>query len=168
MGACTSTEERRQKNRQLHKRTDLQKSIVIDNKQLSPIPLTVLRNQRPHSLSTDLDLQSSSIEEPLLDQTTTNSLIQLYSLKSESNHPMSSSHIPPRIPGSKSRVPTHPIRPQRPRHPPPTTLGITSPTGSHSISLYASSIYTNKSDWRSLLCMCAFLRKKEKRKTQWL
>lgn len=149
MGACTSTEECREKHRQLHKRTDLPKSIVIDNKQLSPIPLTVLRNQRPYSLATDLDLQSSSIEESFHDQTTTNSLIQLYSLKNENNRSMSSSNIPPRIPVSKSRTSTQPIRPQRFRHPPPT-LGISSSTGNQSISLYASSIYTNKSDWCSL------------------
>lgn len=170
MGACTSTEERRQ-NRQLHKRIDREKSLVLDNKHLSPIRLTIFRNQRPHSLATDLDLQSSSIEEPRCDPTSNNSLIQLYSLKTENNHhqPMSSpsSQAPPRIPVSKSRLSTHQLRPTvprslRPKQPPPSTLGLTSPTGSHWILLYASSIYTNKTLTRSLFCVC----EKEKRKTQ--
>lgn len=137
MGACTSTEER-----QLHKRANRQQSLVLDNKHLSPIPLTIVRNQRPHSLSTNLDFQSSPNEQPVFDQTNNNnSLIQLYSLKPENNHHQqqmsSSSNGPPRIPVSKSRLPTHQLRPSitrslRPKHPSSTTtLGITSPTGSN-------------------------------------
>jgi hypothetical protein len=143
MGTCASSIKNRQtQRRQLHKRTALNNPLVLDNKQLSPLPITVLPNPRPHSLSNNFDLQSSSLTEPIFYQTDTSSLIQLYSSNTNNNNSninnsmsssSSTSHVPPPIPVTKSRLPIH--QPQssstgsiRPKNV-PTTVGTTNPTG---------------------------------------
>lgn len=157
MGICTSSVKRRQKQyRQRHKRSELKNSTVFDNKKPSPAPYTVLRNQRPHSLLTSLNVQSSSLIEPIVPRTETSSLIQFCS--PNTNNSMSSSstsHVPPRIPVPKSRLPIH--QPQssgsiRPKYI-PATIGITNPTGNivfkylfvvNTMTLYTYPIYTSK------------------------
>jgi len=142
MGTCTSSVKYQEKqHRQLHKRSSINNSIVLNNKQVSPVSITVLPNQRPQSLLTNFDVQSSPLTEPILYQTDTSSLIQLYSSNtnnnnSNTNHWMSSSsstpsNIPPRIPVTKSRLPVH--QPQssstgsiRPKIVPPA-VGTTNP-----------------------------------------
>ena len=104
MGTCTSSIKRRQKqHRQRNKRRELQTTIVYDNKHLSPVPFTVLRNQRPRSLLTNLNIQASALVEPTVSRPETRSLIQLCS----SNTNNSMSNVPPRIPVPKSRLPIH-------------------------------------------------------------
>ena len=127
MGACTSSVKRRHKeHRQLHKQAALKNAIVLDNKQLSPLPLTVFSSQPPHS-----DHQIS----PRIE---TNSLIQLYSTNTNNNNSnispcmSSSSHIPPRIPVTKSRLPIHQSQSSatgliKPRNI-PVLVGTTNPT----------------------------------------
>jgi hypothetical protein len=140
MGACTS----RQKQ---HKRLALNNSTVIDNKQLSPLLTTVLPNQRPQSLLTGFDVQSSLVTEPIVHQTESSSLIQLYSSNTNNNNnnsninnwmssSSSTSNISPRIPVTKSRLPVHQsqsssttsIRPTNAS----TKVGTTNPLGNHS------------------------------------
>jgi hypothetical protein len=127
MGTCTSTARRRQKQQQ-HNRTASRNSIVFDIKPpppLPPLPLAVFPNrhrQHTHSLFTDFDVLSLSLTKPIFHQTDTNSLIQLYSSNTNHNNNnnnnnsyitswMSSSssvtHVPPRIPVPKTRLPTY-------------------------------------------------------------
>lgn len=132
MGNCTSARKRRQKE---YKRAAFQNAIVLDNKQLSPLPLTILSNQRPHSLLTNSDLQTSTV-------TDSNSLIQLYSTNTNNNNNnpsaqtwMSSSsssansHKQPRLPVTRSRLPVRlaSTRSNRTNPSPPTSLGTTNP-----------------------------------------
>jgi hypothetical protein len=141
MGTCTSSAKRQQKqHQQLHKRLILENSIVLNNKQLSSLPFTVLPNQQLHSSLTNFDIQASPLIEPNFHQTDTSSLIQLYSSNINNNNnsninnwmsssSSSASHIPPRIPVTKSRLPIHPstgsIRPTNV----PSTVGTTNLTG---------------------------------------
>ncbi|UJR09977.1 hypothetical protein I4U23_014201 [Adineta vaga] len=122
MGACTSSVRHRKKHhRQLHKRTLAKNSPVLDNKQVSFSPLSILskqQSQRPQSLFTNLDIQSSHFLEPIVYKTDTNSLIQLYSSNSNNNNnskrnswmsssSSSTSHPQPRIPVPKTRLPVY-------------------------------------------------------------
>jgi len=116
MGNCASSSKRRQKD---YKRTSLENAIVLDNKQLSPIPLTIHTNQRPYSLLTDSDQQTAVI-------TDSNSLIQFYYSSNFDTTCMSSSNsnLKPRIPVSKSRLPVH----QSQSNKPTTSIGTTNRT----------------------------------------
>jgi hypothetical protein len=128
MGTCTSTARHRQKRQQQRNRTATKNSTVLDIKPpppLPPLPLTVFPNhqhQHPHPLFTDFDILSTSVTKPVFHQTDTNSLIQLYSSNTNHNNNnnnnnsyitswMSSSssitHVPPRIPVPKTRLPTY-------------------------------------------------------------
>ncbi len=130
MGTCTSTARHRQKQQQRYNRTSSKNSIDLDIKTpppLPPLPLTAFPKQQlqhPHSLYTDFDILSSSLTNPIFHQTDTNSLIQLYSSNTNNNnnnnnnlniiHWMASSsssssitHIPPRIPVPKTRLPVY-------------------------------------------------------------
>ncbi len=130
MGTCTSSIKHRQKqHRRRNKQRELKPAIVYDNKNLSPVPYTVLRNQRPHSLLTNLNIQASNLIEPTISRTETRSLIQLCSPNTNN----SMSNVPPRIPVPKSRLPIHQsqssssgsIRPKQI----PSAMSITNPTG---------------------------------------
>ena len=119
MGTCTSTIKRQSKHhRRLHKRTASKNSIILDNKQLPPLPITIVSNeptQRPYSLVTNFDTQFPCSTEPIFHKTDTNSLIHLYSSNTNNNpniiNSMASSsstpHVPPRIPVPKTRLPVH-------------------------------------------------------------
>ena len=105
MGTCTSSIKRRYKqHQQLHKRTELKNSIVLNNQQF-----TVIQDQRPHSLLTNFEIQSSPPIDPNSQQADTNSLIQVYFPPHKNNWMSSSSnsHTLPRIPLPKSRLPVH-------------------------------------------------------------
>ena len=123
MGTCTSTARRRQKQQQ-HNQTVLKNSIVLGIKPpppLPPLPSTAFPNrqtQQRHPLFIDIDLLSPQLTKSIFHQTDTNSLIQLYSSNRNNNNNnsntlnwMSSSssvtHVPPRIPVPKSRLPVH-------------------------------------------------------------
>lgn len=126
MGTCTSTARHRQKHQQSN-RTASKHPIKLDihpPPPLPPHPLTAFPRQSiryPQSLYTDFDiLSTSSSIEPIFHQTDTNSLIQLYSSNTNNNNNNSSTiinymssstssvtHIPPRIPVPKTRVPTY-------------------------------------------------------------
>jgi hypothetical protein len=148
MGTCTSTIKRQSKrHRRLHKRTASKNSIILDNKQLPPLPITIVPNeptQRPYSLVTNFDTQFPCLTEPIFHKTDTNSLIQLYSPNTNNNNnnpniinSMASSSstpsVPPRIPVPKTRLPVHQsqtsstgsIRPKSMT----TTIRPTNPTG---------------------------------------
>lgn len=127
MGNCTSSDKRRQRD---YKRVSIENAIVFGNKQLSPVPLTIHTNQRPHSLLTDSGLQTSFV-------TDSNSLIQLYSSNLNNNNnntttivcmSSSNSNLKPRIPVSKSRLPVHQSQSNRPT----ASIGTTNPTSIHS------------------------------------
>jgi len=130
MGTCTSTARHRQKQQhQQHNQTISKNSISLDIKPpppLPPLPLTAFPKHQlkhPHSLYTDFDILSPSLTKPIFHQTDTNSLIQLYSSNTNNNNNnnnnsniinwMSSSssstvtHIPPRIPVPKTRLPAY-------------------------------------------------------------
>jgi hypothetical protein len=135
MGTCASSVKRRQKqHRERHKRRELKSATVYDNKHLSPVPFTVLRNQRPQSLLTNLNIQSSSLLEPIVPRTEPSSLIQLCSPNTNTSMSSSSTtHVSPRIPVPKSRLPIHQPQsslsgPIRPKYIPPA-IGTTNPTG---------------------------------------
>lgn len=126
MGTCTSTARHRQKHQQSN-RTASNHPINLDIQPpppLPPHPLTAFPKQQiryPQSLYTNFDILSSSSIEPIFHQTDTNSLIQLYSSNTNNNnnnsptiinYNMSSStssvtHIPPRIPVPKTRLPAY-------------------------------------------------------------
>lgn len=128
MGTCTSTARHRQKHQQPN-RTASNHPINLDIQPpppLPPHPITVFPKQQiryPQSVYTDFDILSSSSTsiEPIFHQTDTNSLIQLYSSNTNNNNNnnsptiinyMSSStssvtHIPPRIPVPKNRLPVY-------------------------------------------------------------
>ena len=137
MGICTSTARHRQKQQQhqQHNRTGSKNPIGLDIKPpppLPPLPITVFPKQQsqyhhhpPPPLYTDFDIfsSSSSSTRHIFHQTDTNSLIQLYSSNTNNNNNnnnnstiinwMSSSttssvtHIPPRIPVPKTRLPVY-------------------------------------------------------------
>ena len=127
MGTCTSTARHRQKHQQSN-RTGSKYPIKLDihpPPPLPPHPLTAFPRQSiryPQSLYSDFDIVSSSSSiEPIFHQTDTNSLIQLYSSNTNNNNNNNSStiinymssstssvtHIPPRIPVPKTRVPVY-------------------------------------------------------------
>lgn len=146
MGACTSRQK--EKHRQLYKRSVSNTSVVIDNKQLTSLETntipTVKPNQRPQSLITTFDIQSQPFIEPIICQKNSSSLIQFYTSNTNNNNnsniinPMSASsssssttHIPPRVPVIKSRLPVHQSQSSstgsiRPKNV-PTTIGTTNP-----------------------------------------
>ncbi|CAF0905484.1 unnamed protein product [Adineta ricciae] len=123
MGACTSAARYRKKHHpQLHKAAPAKNSHRLDNKQqVTFSPVTILskpQSQRPQSLFTNLDLQSSTFIETTLYKTDTNSLIQLYSSNYNNNNnsnrnswmsssSSSKSHPQPRIPVPKTRLPVY-------------------------------------------------------------
>ncbi len=130
MGTCTSTARHRQKQQhQQHNRTVSKNPISLDIKSpppLPPLPLTAFPKHQlkhPHSLYADFDILSPSLTKAIFHQTDTNSLIQLYSSNTNNNNNnnnnsniinwMSSSsssavtHVPPRIPVPKTRVPVY-------------------------------------------------------------
>lgn len=130
MGTCTSTARHRQKKLHQYNRTSLKNPIVLDIKSPPPLPplptFPNYRFQHPHTLFPDFDILSTPLTKPVFHQTDTNSLIHLYSSNTNNNnnnnnsnilHWMSSSsaatHVPPRIPVLKTRLPVyHP--PQQP------------------------------------------------------
>ncbi|CAF2097578.1 unnamed protein product [Rotaria magnacalcarata] len=118
MGTCTSTTRHRQKDhQQLHRRIPVKNSFTLDNKQISPLPLNLFPNnhqpQRSHPLIPNFDVQSSSLKDPIFYPINSNSLIQLY-LPNTNNSDRSSwmssssfvSHVPTRIPVSRTRLST--------------------------------------------------------------
>lgn len=135
MGTCTSNARHRQKqqHQQQHNRTETKNFIDLDIKPpppLPPLPLNAFPKQKfqhPDSLYTDFDILSPSLSKAIFHQTDTNSLIQLYSSNTNNNNNndsniinwMSSSstsvtHIPPRIPVPKTRLPVyHPSQTQQ-------------------------------------------------------
>ena len=90
MGACISITRRRQKDhRQLPKQMSLTNQIVFDNKQLPPLPLTIYSNQQsqhPYSLSSNLNIQSSSLTKSILSPINTNSSVPFYSTNTNNNN----------------------------------------------------------------------------------
>ena len=166
MGTCTSSIKHRQKrHRQLHKQTILENAAVLENKQLSSLPSTVLPNPYLQQTSlTNSEVHSSSFIEPT-------SLIQLYtsntnnnnnnncninnnSMSSSSSSPSKVPLPPPRVPLTKSRLPVHQPSASssrtgstKPKNI-PVTIGTTNPPGNPSSfkclqmhSLYTYSIY---------------------------
>ncbi|CAF1580420.1 unnamed protein product [Rotaria sp. Silwood1] len=121
MGSCTSTTKRRQKDhQQLHKRIELKNSVALDNKDIASLqspPFLNQQSQRPHSLLSNINVQSSPLQESICHSINTNSLIQLYTPNMNNNNnynrhswiPSSSvtSHNPTRIPISKNRLSLH-------------------------------------------------------------
>jgi hypothetical protein len=130
MGTCTSAARHRQKQQQhqQHNRRASKNQIGLDIKPpppLPPLPITAFPRQQieyPQCLYTDCDILSSFLTKPIFHQTDTNSLIQLYSSNTNNNNNnnnnstiinwMSSSsssvtHIPPRIPVPKTRLPVY-------------------------------------------------------------
>jgi hypothetical protein len=131
MGTCTSAARHRQKQQhhQQHNRTVSKNPVGLDIKPpppLPPLPITAFPKQKvqyPQSLYTDFDILSSFLTKPIFHPTDTNSLIQLYSSNTNNNNNnnnnnstiinwMSSStssvtHIPPRIPVPKTRLPVY-------------------------------------------------------------
>ncbi len=141
MGTCTSSIKRRQKQyRERYKRPIPENSTVRNNKQLLTVPFTILPNQHPHSSLTNFSVVSSPLTELNFHQSETGSLIQLYSTNTNNNNSninnsmsSSTSHVPPRIPVPKSRLPIHQSSSTstgsiRPGNIPPT-VGITNRTG---------------------------------------
>ncbi|CAF3232760.1 unnamed protein product [Rotaria socialis] len=118
MGTCTSTTRHRQKDhQQLHRRIPLKNSFTLDSKQISLLPVNRFPNnhqpQRSHPSTSNFDVQSSSLKDPIFHPINSNSLIQLY-LPNINNSDRSSwmssssfvSHVPTRIPLAKSRLST--------------------------------------------------------------
>ena len=159
MGTCTSTASHRQKKLHQYNRSPLQNSIVLDIKPPPPLPpFPTYRFPHPHTLFTEFDLLSTSLTKPVFHQTDTNSLIHLYSSNTNNNNNsnisnrMSSSsavtHVPPRIPVPKTRLPVYhppqqPSVPVRPKNVPSTVIS-NNHTGNREVENILSCIYTKQ------------------------
>lgn len=125
MGTCTSTTARHRQKQHNRNVGITKNSINFDTRTpppLPPLPSNAF-SQQSQSIYTDFDILSS-VTRPIFHQTDTNSLIQLYSSNTNYNRNnnnnsntnyMSSStstvtHIPPRIPVPKTRLPVSQIQ----------------------------------------------------------